>query len=38
MFWLYLLATVTILAIALRRVVLRQVPLSDEAFSRAGGV
>lgn len=35
MFWLYLLAAVTILAIALRRVVLRQVPLSDEAFSRA---
>jgi PAS domain S-box-containing protein len=35
MFWLYLLATVTILTIALRRVVLRQKPMDDELFSRA---
>ena len=35
MFWLYLLATITILTIALRRVMQRQKPLSDEAFSRA---
>src|SRR5262245_6637191 len=35
MFWLYLLATVTLLTIALRRVVLRQKPLDDEVFSRA---
>ena len=35
MFWLYLLATVTILTIALRRVMQRQKPLTDEAFSRA---
>ena len=35
MFWLALLATATILTIALRRVIARQQPLSNEAFSRA---
>ena len=35
MFWLALLATATILTIALRRVIARQLPMSDEAFSRA---
>ncbi len=33
MLWLYLLAAVTVLAIALRRVLRRQTPLSDELYS-----
>lgn len=33
MLWLYLLAAVTVLVIALRRVVQRQAPLSDELYS-----
>jgi PAS domain S-box-containing protein len=33
MFWLYLLAAVTVLAIALRRVVQRQQPLTDTLYS-----
>ena len=35
MFWLYLLAVVTVLSIAYRRVLLRQKPLDDELFSRS---
>jgi|SRR5579863_9778339 len=34
MLWLYLLATVTILVIALRRVLRRQTPLNDELYSK----
>jgi PAS domain S-box-containing protein len=33
MLWLYLLAAVTVLCIALRRVIHRQTPLSDEVYS-----
>jgi PAS domain S-box-containing protein len=33
MLWLYLLAAVTVLVISLRRVLLRQAPLSDELYS-----
>lgn len=33
MFWLYLLGAVTVLSIALRRVIHRQTPLSDELYS-----
>jgi PAS domain S-box-containing protein len=33
MFWLYLLGAVTVLVIALRRVMQRQTPLSDELYS-----
>jgi PAS domain S-box-containing protein len=32
--WLYLLATVTVLVIVLRRVLHRQIPLSDEIYSK----
>ncbi len=32
--WLYLLATITILVIALRRVLHRQLPLSDEVYAK----
>jgi PAS domain S-box-containing protein len=34
MLWLYLLGTVTVLVIVLRRVLRRQIPLSDELFSK----
>jgi hypothetical protein len=33
MLWLYLLGAVTVLVIALRRVMQRQMPLSDELYS-----